>query len=243
MFQVRNVIKVLQHILHIQFLPLPISLHLGMQCELCDYVAASKSVLKKHMPSHTGARTFYCAICKVWFRYKSNLLRHQKNSHASKKTCSTCGKKVRDLRAHVKQVHKPRDFRCEVCGKEYARRSELNTHVLKHGPPSFECRYCEKLWWTPVQRREHENTHTRPYACPDCGYVCSGLQKVERHRSVCDGKKDRTCTICHEDVLNTRLDLIEHCRNSHGDGRCPHCPKTFTSVGRLRSHTLRSHPI
>ncbi|GIX92913.1 hypothetical protein CDAR_594891 [Caerostris darwini] len=59
---------------------MPLKLHdLAIQvhrCPACSYVAASRSILKTHMNTHTGERPHKCVFCQKSFSQSGNMYRH-----------------------------------------------------------------------------------------------------------------------------------------------------------------------
>ena len=62
-------------------------------CDICKIPFSEKSVLKKHVMTHTGEKPFKCDICGKAFTYKSNLRKHVM-THTGEKPfkCDICGK-------------------------------------------------------------------------------------------------------------------------------------------------------
>lgn len=51
------------------------------QCPLCNKLVPSKSVLDRHMRTHTGEKPFKCHLCPDQFSVSSNLYRHVRTRH------------------------------------------------------------------------------------------------------------------------------------------------------------------
>ena len=102
----------------------------------CGYVARSVTVLRDHMPRHTGEANFACNTCGNKFKHKKELSLCVKR-HLGKydHVCMLCDKKFLskkklDLHTRVHTGEKP--FNCDLCSYRCARRDNLNSHTRKH---------------------------------------------------------------------------------------------------------------
>ena len=73
------------------------------RCNLCDKIFSYKSLLSRHMRSHTGEKPFQCEICSRAFKQQVHLDQH--------------------IRSHGVAA-----FRCEFCGAEFETRRQFNSH-------------------------------------------------------------------------------------------------------------------
>jgi len=105
--------------------------HLG-----CDFVGRSVTVLRYHMPTHTGEANFCCQTCGRKFKHKKELSlcekRHQgRYDHA----CKDCDKKFlskKKLDMHIRVHTGEKPFSCPFCEHRCARRDNLNSHIKKN---------------------------------------------------------------------------------------------------------------
>ena len=102
----------------------------------CGYIARSVTVLRDHMPRHTGETNFTCNMCGNKFKHKKELSLCVKR-HLGKydHVCKLCDKKFLskkklDLHTRVHTGEKP--FSCHLCSYRCARRDNLNSHTRKH---------------------------------------------------------------------------------------------------------------
>ncbi|KAG8949687.1 hypothetical protein FRC04_008433 [Tulasnella sp. 424] len=101
------------------------------------------------------------------------------SNHASAHKCNICSKafsRYTDLRRHTDAVHlKIKNFKCADCGKSFAQKIGLQTHMNSHsGNAPYECRVkCgHPPFRDPSSRGRHEyEKHAPPgFECPEgCG--------------------------------------------------------------------------
>lgn len=125
---------------------------------ICKYNACNKAFktltkLKNHEKvQHNKKDTYTCDACLATFTYKSNLIRHLKmHSQVNEKKCTECGKKVKNLQAHIASVHSCERPTCEICGKQI-KKCNYEKHVAN-------CQIC----------------------CPHCQKVFTGAKYLKRH--------------------------------------------------------------
>merc|ERR1719507_997937 len=102
----------------------------------CDFVGRSVTVLRYHMPTHTGEANFCCQTCGRKFKHKKELSlcekRHQgRYDHA----CRDCDKKFlskKKLDMHIRVHTGEKPFSCPFCDHRCARRDNMNSHIKKN---------------------------------------------------------------------------------------------------------------
>ena len=78
-----------------------------------------------------------------------------------------------------------RQFRCLICGKEFANCSKLNRHILIHsGEKPFPCPHCHKRFNQEANRDQHVALHTKTqrYQCNICKKMYLHASYLKRHR-------------------------------------------------------------
>jgi len=125
------------------------------QCGLCEFKAATKMSVDRHMQSHTKERRSLtaggCSMCGESFTNAARLVAHMRNIHGTiDKTyqCESCeyrGATHSALKAHMRAVHENiRKHRCDYCEFTSFASSALKRHILaiheKRKP--FECDKC-----------------------------------------------------------------------------------------------------
>ena len=107
------------------------------RCEFpnCNKVFPEHEPYVSHVSSHFDIKHFSCEHCKVTFRYKQNLARHQREKcqQKQKHICDYCVKEFStkdSLHDHQKGKHSGFCYTCG-CGKSYKWRSSLSYHRKK----------------------------------------------------------------------------------------------------------------
>ncbi|TRY67311.1 hypothetical protein TCAL_13451, partial [Tigriopus californicus] len=122
----------------------------GSLCKECGFWASHPSVLKCHMQKHEREKGLvselicpHCArVCLGPGQYKTHLeSRHQPFQ------CSQCpevflGKRL--LNIHSSAIHGAN--RCDTCAMCFTSIGILRRHRLTHSEPSFQCRFCPKMF-------------------------------------------------------------------------------------------------
>lgn len=90
-----------------------------------------KHMIKVHDEGHK------CSFCDRMFTRNSFMKDHIRRTHFKEKNvpCSVCNEKFFDnylLKLHMAKHEGERKFTCEVCGKAFLRRSNLNSHKQMH---------------------------------------------------------------------------------------------------------------
>ncbi len=208
------------------------------KCLLCDMLVGNENDIGKHIVNHhitenqcsqaeAEKNTFdvsskninRCLICNKYFSEQDKLKRHFA-THVKEKTysCPTCKRGfnvISVLHRHMK-IHEEREFICEVCGKEFARKDNLKQHSKIHSnQKQYKCHVCEASFAQG-----------------------SGLVK---HIKIHDDKKDHICVMCGKGFC--RLDnMLEHVRTHIGEKlyQCDVCSKMFAQRSGLTKH-MKSH--
>ena len=104
-------------------------------CNVCGKGFGRKSHLTRHSFLHTKEKLFSCTDCNKQFSRKDHLEKHA-HTHSFKMTlhyeCDLCGKRYNNkpnLNVHM-AVHKANiSFPCKLCDKTFTIKGELNRHI------------------------------------------------------------------------------------------------------------------
>ena len=200
-------------------------------CELCNKPFNSSKALKSHIKYvHEGVKDFHCEKCGKGFTNLHSLDIHIKCVHEGIKDhlCPICDFKtgrVDTLKYHISSVHegvkKPKNHKCDICGKAFSIISKLKIHMKHHnGIEDFECNYCGK------------------------GFVDN--KTLKRHfQAVHQRLKNHKCDICDKSFAE-KANLRKHIKSVHEgikDKECLHCGKKFSHGGNLNKHIKSNHEV
>ena len=178
-------------------------------CPICDEMFSTKRKCLTHMEIHRVTvpdmfgnmkNLFECKICKKMIKHAAYLIKHMKYHVAG------------------------RPFSCEMCGKGFVSRPNLQHHIAY----------------------VHEKVRDR-YVCEVCGAVYVSKVSLTDHMLLHNSDKLHQCPLCQID-FRTRLTLDRHMRNAHSRTSlnqpvsCPVCQETFVNQSTLRRHKEQMHP-
>ncbi|XP_028130919.1 zinc finger protein 521 isoform X1 [Diabrotica virgifera virgifera] len=175
-------------------------------CDVCVMTFGSKIALKKHKDKHIleskpPSRSVFCKYCKIPFDTYAALSLHMSREHDER------GKK------QIKEVYKPEEYSCTICGKSFQSAGALTTHIgwhkraqndgtgklLKHVPPAKP----KLLKVQPIQIKEEPSDEPR-HQCSTClaelpNDTALQVHILEKHRSVSAIMLIPRCNTCNKD--------------------------------------------
>ncbi|GBM55688.1 hypothetical protein AVEN_139387-1 [Araneus ventricosus] len=171
------------------------------KCHRCPGIQFDiEEELEEHYSSHLILNRddiFPCNLCPSVFQRKQALSKHMV-LHTDKKVI----------------------FHCKKCPRQFEKITDYTCHLQSHGSGK-RCKYCDKEFSTPANRKRHENIHERGrvFSCRLCKAKFSRSKELEKHT-----KK-----------MHSNLKLT-----------CPHCPMQanaviFTSQYLLEAHLTLKH--
>lgn len=210
------------------------------ECDVCNAVYKSKSLLNEHRQFTHFPGEFYCDICNCEnLKTKSRLRRHMQK-HIYNVTVS---KPPPDIEHHqmewvqAKQNNTQKVLEVEVkgkgsptkklsnvctsCGKSFLLAQQLRNHMKRHDQSRWkECPICKKLF--PDGLTRHINTHlkVKDYVCDICGGAYSQSYNLKVHKETSHfADKEFFCDICKNGFIyrsreHLRMHLKSHIRKA-----------------------------
>lgn len=202
---------------------------LKLQCSHCTQRFRYRSLLLRHLVSHTGVQPYACVHCGHRYRSQTMCLRHE----------AFCD--------GVYKEGKSKD-------KTDAARQLSNTPPLRHtaqkpqteGEAEYKCKFCTKTFMKSRNLRRHILTHNEvnPYRCKACDSCFSRYDHLKVHQTRCKGKRSRL-EVC---IPKVSLDdvgkgwqnrfSIEPAEKTF---ECEICSKSFPSESKLSRHCTMFH--
>ncbi|XP_064621561.1 uncharacterized protein LOC135484221 [Lineus longissimus] len=197
------------------------------KCEKCDYVCASKQLLKSHeRHKHDPNRNVYkCETCQVELKQKASYESHMaKHNGEFKYECHVCHKLFVNrlsFNLHLKTHSTERPFKCgmDMCNKAFRTKSDLNEHEkVVHGERIHKCSYagCEKSYTLEKDLKAHQVGHTIALKCswPRCRKTFRDRFNLNNHYKTHTKEKPIECLHCDFRCIQ-RTSLESHMKNHH----------------------------
>ena len=156
-------------------------------CSICGfYFSKNKSHLKRHEDiCSSKSSEFSCDKCSYITNKRSNLKRHNCQKCLQ---CEEIFVNTRQLRKHVSNVH---GVLCSMCGREFTRKDNLNTHVktlhkLTIGDGVLKTKIGYMKINQVLEKKSIKYTFTnKTNICDICGYRSPSKYNLERHIQAC----------------------------------------------------------
>ena len=126
--------------------------------------------------------------------------RSENPNKSGNNVCQICGKSVAHLKNHTRIHSGEKPYRCDVCGKAFARADNLTAHLRIHsGEKPFGCPICRKRFSQSSSVTTHLRTHSgeRPYRCDFCGKAFADASNLTTHKRIHSSEKPYRCKICN----------------------------------------------
>uniref|UniRef100_UPI00358E00E9 zinc finger protein 391-like isoform X2 n=1 Tax=Myxine glutinosa TaxID=7769 RepID=UPI00358E00E9 len=169
-----------------------------------------------------------------------NVLKGEKCNVFSKDFASSLSSVKRRLRLRTRE----HPHRCSVCGKDFALKSHLKSHMTTHtGERPYKCSVCGKCFSKKDHLKTHMRIHTgeRPYKCSVCGKGFSIKLGLKTHMMNHTGERPYKCSVCGKG-FSIKITLKRHMMSHTGERpfKCSVCGKRFSMKDHLKRH-MRTH--
>lgn len=204
---------------------------LFFKCPHCTQRFRYRSILMRHLVSHTGVQPYSCMHCGHCYRSKSMCLKHE----------AFCDGVDEEDKSKIK------DAAATQLSKTLTPR-EAAQNPKAEGEAEFKCKFCTKSFMKSRSLRRHILTHNevKPYRCKACDSCFSRHDHLKVHEIRCRGKKTRL-EIC---IPKISLDYVgkgwqNNCeteRNAKQETfECKVCSRSFPSQSKLSRHVTMFH--
>jgi len=172
--------------------------------------------------------------------------------------CEVCGKMISSswIRVHKANHEGKKPYLCEHCGRSFASRNLLRSHVhYQHNSDLdyFTCSVCSKAFNKKSRLEIHMRIHNqvRPFECSTCGKKFHTNGNLRKHHATHTGDRPHKCHLCPKSfsqMTNLRLHLRIHQQlvDAGNEGvavrkpemihRCDFCPMTFSRERHFYFH-------
>ena len=208
------------------------------ECDLCKKCFSTAFNLKRHLKSHTGAKSFECKSCDKKFKENHHLKYHQ--------TIHTREKAIKYLKTNSNKMayskcenDEEASMKCTICGKTFPRRGSLVRHnrllhssgKMKYNIPSeqpVDCQLCGKRFSKKSNMKAHQlSVHSIsstikprkilriPQDCDECQKTFKSKELMLKHKARKHNQsKNAKCDIC-EKTFHHKSNLLNHNRLMH----------------------------
>ena len=212
-----------------------------------------------------------CKLCTKSFKQRCNLVNHIRKIHDRQnqkpEMCGICGKNCKhfwDLQVHMDTVHKGLKYKCGPCGKTFATKTMLKSHISKlHGDGDicYFCQNCSLEYESEIDFKKHfEKIHSKEdysYEIHTNTKSDSVIKYFPSNQKLIFAKKSQPprinlksyqCVKCDEtfdeiDLLNIHVELqhLQEKLEMKSIFRCDFCDETFHDEPFLERHIENFH--
>ncbi|KAG8516340.1 Zinc finger protein 710 [Galemys pyrenaicus] len=136
-----------------------------------------------------------------------------------------------------------KEFKCEVCGREFTLQANMKRHMLIHtSVRPYQCHICFKTFVQKQTLKTHMIVHSpvKPFKCKVCGKSFNRMYNLLGHMHLHAGSKPFKCPYCSS-KFNLKGNLSRHMKVKHGvmdigpDSQDPMMELTGTDPAELDS--------
>lgn len=162
---------------------------------------------------------------------------------------------------HIERVHKKTSSSiaiiCEYCGREFASRSSVVSHIqIKHQIDvtlkgsrllleHMECSICQASFINKYRLKKHmDSIHMGvPQKCSICDKVSPNAAALKSHMRSVHVESSYQCTLCDKS-FKAAVALKDHIATHTGEKlyKCSFCPEAFIWRPNMYSHQKKAHP-
>ncbi|KAG7476122.1 zinc finger Xfin-like [Solea senegalensis] len=205
---------------------------LQLKCPHCTQRFRFKSLLLRHLVSHTGVQPYACVHCGHRYSSQSLCFQHAALCDGVNKQGPSNGKS--DAEANLPSMPPL----SEAAQKQTEGKAEL-----------YKCKFCTKTFTKPRYLRSHILTHNevKPYRCKACDSCFSRHDHLKVHQTHCNGKRRQRLEIRIPKI--TLNDVGKGWQNKFAIESaekqptfdCEDCSRSFPTQATLSRHVTMCH--
>lgn len=204
---------------------------LQFKCTHCTQRFRYRSLLLRHLVTHTGLQPYACMHCGQRYRSRTVCLQHE----------ALCDGVNNEGQSKVKS-----DAVTQLSNMPNLR--EVPQKPQAEGEVEYKCKFCTKTFMKSRNLRRHILTHNevKPYRCKACDSCFSRYDHLKVHQTRCKGKRTRleVCIpkISLDDVGKGWQNKfgIEHAEKQD-TFECKICSRSFSTRSKLSRHDTMFH--
>ncbi|XP_077391694.1 uncharacterized protein LOC144027763 [Festucalex cinctus] len=226
----------------------------AFSCSVCTQRFYHGSHLRLHMKTHTGEKLLASGTSSQHIATEADGKHceepHSKaddsTSHSSEADYSDDSKEALESKKKPDGDATHQDnynhFNCSVCGKKFAYKSYLKSHMMKHsGEKPFACSICDKRFSTKRSMMRHAAMHTdaNRNTCSVCAMTFPNKFEMKKHRSTHASEKSFLCSVCAKSFSHKSY-LRQHMKSHSAEKpfTCPVCGRGFSHRPYLKIHMV-----
>lgn len=195
---------------------------LQYKCPHCTQKFRFRSLLLRHLVSHTGVQPYACVHCGQRFRSQTMCLQHATFCDGvSKEKQPKAQSDAATPFLNKPQEAKETEFKCKFCTKTFMKARNLRRHILTHN-------------------------EVNPYRCKTCDSCFSRYDHLKVHQVHCKGKRSRleVCIpkISLDDVgRGWQIKYGNKTAEEQSTFVCEVCSRSFSTQSKLSRHNTMFH--
>ncbi|KAG5669532.1 hypothetical protein PVAND_017419 [Polypedilum vanderplanki] len=222
-------------------------------CDHCPKKFLLKSFLISHLKSkHQKGKEikFECDFDGKFFDTKTKIYYHMTVCHQTIEECKVCGRKVKSLNQHLRQVHATdiENVQCHICHKTCKNQYLLNFHLQTHNK-QHQCQTCGRKFSLIGQLKIHVEIHKNlfAYRCEKCQKNFNSPSNLRAHTEIHDKNritkyKYSQCEYSTHNKQHLTIHVKTHDKNREKNLKCPKCDYKTDRKEHLKSHLQTHNP-